>query len=87
MQPGLPWWDAEMAVADAYLDRGVTLLAKGGLSATKEVLLSEDVPRAIIDYFARSEVDRLGFATHGRVAIRRVMLGTVAEGLWRGAPL
>ena len=65
MQPGLPWWDTDIAAADAYLARAASYLTGEGLTVSKDVVLSEDVATAILDYSARTRADLIALATSG----------------------
>ena len=85
MQPGLPWWDEEIARADADLARSADRLGADGLSVARDVVLSEDVVGAILDYCAGNEADLLALATHGVGGIKRLLFGSVADELTRRA--
>jgi nucleotide-binding universal stress UspA family protein len=87
VQPGLPWWDADIAVADAYLSGLVDNLTKSGVAATKEVILNENVPGAILDYATRVRANLIAIATNGIGGIRRFVFGTVADEVTRNSPI
>jgi nucleotide-binding universal stress UspA family protein len=87
MQPGLPWWDKDIAVADACLARAERYLMSEGIKVTKDVVLSDDVATAIIDYAARTKADLIAIATTGRGGMSRFVLGSVADEVTRKAPL
>jgi nucleotide-binding universal stress UspA family protein len=83
MQPGLPWWDADIAAADAYLTRAASYLAEEGLAVTKDVVLSDDIATAILDYSARTRADIIALATRGSGGVSRFVFGTVADEVTR----
>jgi nucleotide-binding universal stress UspA family protein len=87
IQPGLPWWDAEIAAADAYLAGRVEFLATGGVTAAKDVTLNTDVPAAILDYAIRNRANCIAVATNGLGGIRRFVFGTVADEVTRKSPI
>jgi nucleotide-binding universal stress UspA family protein len=87
MQPGLPWWDIDIAVADACLARAESYLMGQGLKATKDVVLSDDVATAILDYSARTTADLIAIATSGSGGMSRFVLGTVADEVTRKAQI
>jgi nucleotide-binding universal stress UspA family protein len=83
MQPGLPWWDADIAGADSYLAGAATYLTEKGLTVSKDVVLSEDVATAILDYSLRTSADLIAIATRGSGGMSRLMLGTVSDEVTR----
>ena len=87
MQPGLPWWDTDMENAEAYLSWPVDYLLKRGISATKQVMLHDDVATAILDYAIRNKADVIGIATNGIGGLQRFVFGTVADELTRKSPM
>jgi len=87
MQPGLPWWDTDIENAEAYLSWPVDYLTRHRIPATKQVILHEDVPTAILDYAIRNKADVLGVATNGIGGLRRFVFGTVADEVTRKAPM
>jgi len=83
MQPGLPWWDTDIAIADDYLTCAARHLTEEGVSVSKEVVLSDDVATAILDYATRTRADLIAIATHGSGGLSRFMFGTVADEVTR----
>lgn len=57
----------------------------GGVQMRAVVLEAADVPRAIADFADREGAAYIAMATHGRRGIRRLLLGSVAEGVLRQA--
>lgn len=87
MQPGLPWWDADIAVADSCLARAASYLGERGVAVNKDVILSENVSTAILDYAARTKADLIAIATSGSGGMRRFIFGTVADEVTRKSPV
>jgi nucleotide-binding universal stress UspA family protein len=83
MQPGLPWWDTDIAAADAYLTRAASYLTEEGLVVSKDVVLSDDIATAILDYSARMRADIIALATSGTGGMSRFVFGTVADEVTR----
>jgi nucleotide-binding universal stress UspA family protein len=83
MQPGLPWWDTDIAVADSYLARAASYLTEEGLTVSKDVVLSENVAIAILDYSMRTRADLIAIATSGSGGMSRFVFGTVADEVTR----
>lgn len=57
----------------------------GDVSVTCEAIVAERVAQAIADYAAEHDMDAILISTHGRSGIRRLVLGSVAEGVLRHA--
>ncbi len=83
VQPGFPWWDADIAEADAYLSAHVNYLIRSGVAAAKDVTLNDDVPTAILDYAIRARANLIAIATNGIGGIRRFVFGTIADEITR----
>jgi nucleotide-binding universal stress UspA family protein len=79
MQPGLPWWDSDIAGADAYLARTASYLTEQGVAVSTDVVLSEDIAEAILAYAARTRADLIAIATRGTGGMSRFVFGTVAD--------
>jgi nucleotide-binding universal stress UspA family protein len=56
------------------------------LSAKPVVRVAPDVARAIVEYAKAAHVDVIVIGTHGRGAVSRFMMGSVAEKVVRTAP-
>ena len=87
VQPGLPWWDADIAAADAYLSGQAEFIAASGVTVTTDVTLNTDVPAAILDYAIRNKASCLAVATNGVGGLRRFVFGTGADELTRKSPI
>lgn len=83
MQPGLPWWDDDIAAADAYLTRAASYLTRQGITVSTEVLLSDDIATSILDYAARMRADIIALATSGNGGVSRFVVGSVADEITR----
>lgn len=86
IQPGLPWWDEDIAQAEAYLADKEAWLTGKGLTVTREIVLSDDVAAAIIDYTIRTRADLVAIATRGVGGMSRLVFGTVADEITRKSP-
>lgn len=87
MQPGLPWWDADIATADSYLARAASYLTEEGVAVSKDVILSDNVSTAILDYATRMRADLIAIATSGSGGMSRLVFGTVADEVTRKSPV
>lgn len=83
MQPGLPWWDSDIATAEAYLVGTASYLTERGVAVSTDVVLGEDIANAILDYAARTSADLIAIATRGVGGIGRFAFGTVADEVTR----
>jgi len=86
MQPGMPWWDAHLASADTYLAGQAAYLAKETVNVNKEVIISDNVPAAILDYASRIDANLIAVATKGIGGMSRFVFGTVADEVTRKSP-
>ncbi|HEX9129293.1 MAG TPA: universal stress protein [Gemmatimonadaceae bacterium] len=86
MQPGLPWWDADIATADAYLADAASYLTEQGLAVSKDVVLNDNIATAILDYSIRARADLIALATNGTGGMSRLVFGTVADEVTRKSP-
>jgi nucleotide-binding universal stress UspA family protein len=85
MQAGLPWWDSDIALADSYLSHAASYLTEEGVAVSKDVILSENVASAILDYATRMRADLIAIATSGSGGMTRFVFGTVADEVTRRA--
>jgi nucleotide-binding universal stress UspA family protein len=85
MQPGMPWWDADIGAAEAYLSHASEYLTDAGLTVSQNVVLSDNVPQAILDYSHRMRADLIALTTNGSGGIGRLLFGTVADEITRKA--
>ena len=71
--------------AQAYLDKVIQRLAGQGIQASGRALIGGNAAETILDAAHTGRATLLAIATHGRGGLRRVMLGSVADKLVRGA--
>ena len=75
----------EVVAAQRYLD--TCLASERGLSVLRRVIISDNVPAAILSTAEIMEADLIAIATHGRGAIARATVGSVADQLVRQSPI
>ena len=68
-----------------YLERPRADLAENGFTAAAEVVGNRSVARGILDYARKHDVDLIALATHGRGGVGRLLMGSVADKILRGA--
>ena len=78
VDPSLPWWDKDIAVARSYLFRIASRLRRNGLAVTTDIVIGENVASAIGDFASRERADLIAIATHGRGGLARMLRGSVA---------
>ena len=86
MQPGLPWWDADISEAYSYLAGVGENLGRDGIAFTTEVILGDNVATAILEYVGATNADLLAIATSGAGGFKRLVFGSVADELTRKSP-
>lgn len=69
--------------ARSYLERAAEKLRKDGLGVQTQILVEDRTATAILE--AGREFDLIAMATHGRHGIARMLIGSVADKLVRGA--
>ena len=79
VDPSLPWWDKDIAVAQAYLFRIAAKLRRNGVAVTTDIVIAENVASAIGDFASREKADLIAIATHGRGGLARMIRGSVAD--------
>jgi nucleotide-binding universal stress UspA family protein len=77
---------ALVAAAREQVDTQLTADDRRNLRATAEVDTSDSPADAIVDYAKTANIDLIVLGTHGRQAIGRFLLGSVAERVVRTAP-
>lgn len=70
-------------VAAEWRKRAAASAARLGAGARAVVIEAADVPRAIADFAHKEGASYVAMATHGRRGLRRLLLGSVAEGVLR----
>jgi nucleotide-binding universal stress UspA family protein len=76
-----------LAEAQRYLARVAERLRSAGRPTQTRALLTEQPAVAILDEARRQDVDLIALATHGRRGLARLLLGSVADKVLRGATL
>jgi nucleotide-binding universal stress UspA family protein len=81
VDPVMPWWDKDVATAQAYLFGIAGRLRRDGASVTSDIVIAENVPNAIRDFASREKADLIAIATHGRGGLARMLRGSVADAI------
>ena len=71
--------------ARSYLERVRTSLDDGSRQIDVDVVVGQQPARGILDYVAANNADLVSIATHGRSPVTRVLLGSTADKVIRGA--
>jgi nucleotide-binding universal stress UspA family protein len=71
--------------AETYLENVAAELRAIGFATTVRAIVHGQVARAILDYAQLADTDLIALATHGRGALARVALGSVADTVLREA--
>ena len=85
VDPKLPWWEKDVAAAQAYLHRRAVNLRRFGLSVTTDIVIGENVAEEITAFSSRVRADLIAIATHGRGGLSRILRGSVADAVTRSA--
>lgn len=78
-------YERDVADAGTYLERVADDLRARGATVTTHVERGAAVAPAVSDLVARERADAIAMATHARRGVARVLLGSVAEDVVRGA--
>ena len=81
--PALPWWEKDIASAEAYLLPIAARLRRQGLTVSSDIVIGEDVPQKIAEFARCEKADLIAVATHGRGGLSRLVHGSVADALIR----
>ena len=71
--------------ARAYLERVRTSLDDGSHQIDVDVVVHQQPARGILDYVGANSADLVSIATHGRSPVTRILLGSTADKVIRGA--
>ena len=75
----------DVSRAKRYLDSCLTPALDRSINVSRKVVISRDVPGAILAAADNTEADLIAIATHGRGAITRARVGSVADRVVREA--
>lgn len=87
VDPDLPWWDKDIAVAREYLFGVAGKLRRSGVAVTTDIIIGENIASAIGDYAGRERADLIAIATHGRGGLTRMVRGSVATAIMHSAKI
>jgi nucleotide-binding universal stress UspA family protein len=85
VDPNLPWWDKDIAIARQYLFGIAAKFRHNGLAVTTDIIIGESIASAIGDYAGRERADLIAIATHGRGGLTRMVRGSVATAVMHSA--
>lgn len=85
VDPDLPWWEKDIALAQTYLFRIAGTLRRNGVPVTTDIVINENVAGAIGDFASREKADLIAIATHGRGGLARILRGSVADAVMHSA--
>jgi nucleotide-binding universal stress UspA family protein len=77
--------EADRVQMEAYLEHTAHRLRSRGLRVETRTLVHHQPARAILEYAADQGVDLIAIATHGRGVAGRLLVGSVADKVLRGA--
>ena len=78
--------DAER-LAREYLERVADRLRAGGLTASWRLVRARNVPEQVLELARETGADCISLGTHGSTGIERLLIGSVADKVLRGARL
>jgi nucleotide-binding universal stress UspA family protein len=77
----------QRAEAERHLDVVAARCREQGVAAETVVVVGRHVASAILEHAIDQTTDLIAMTTHGRGGLRRLMLGSVADKVLRGAPV
>jgi nucleotide-binding universal stress UspA family protein len=80
------WFENEKAASERLLAAGRERATEAGVDAQTDTMVGRPT-RAINEYVEAHDVDHVVMGSHGRSGVSRVLLGSVAEGVVRRAPV
>lgn len=83
--PMMPWWEKDIASAEAYLFPVAAKLRRRGLTVSSDIVIGEDVPEKIAEFVRCEKADLIAIATHGRGGVSRLLHGSVTDALTKSA--
>ena len=82
-----PASDHDVTEAQSYLDALTQKLESTGIRAESHVLIDSNIPQSILNTAEARESDLIVIATHGRGAVARARIGSVADRVMREATI
>src|SRR6185295_11104395 len=79
------WLDRQVSHAEHYLFDVAERIRTHNIPTMTDIVISEDVSAAIVDFAERQRAEVIAIATHGRGGAARVLYGSVAEAVIRSA--
>jgi nucleotide-binding universal stress UspA family protein len=83
--PLLPWWEKDIASAEAYLFPLAAKLRRRGLAVSSDIVIGENIAEKIAEFARCEKADLIAIATHGRGGLSRLIHGSVADALTKAA--
>lgn len=80
------WFENEKAASERLLGEGRQRASEAGVDVRTDTVVGRPT-RAINEYVEEHAVDHVVMGSHGRSGVTRVLLGSVAEGVVRRAPV
>jgi nucleotide-binding universal stress UspA family protein len=80
------WFENEKAASERLLEEGRERASEAGVDVQTETVVGRPT-RAINEYVEEHDVEHVVMGSHGRSGVTRVLLGSVAEGVVRRAPV
>jgi nucleotide-binding universal stress UspA family protein len=81
----LPWWEKDIASAEAYLFPIAAKLRRQGFAVSSDIVIGENVAEKIAEFARCEKADLIAIATHGRGGISRLIYGSVTDELMQSA--
>lgn len=85
LDPLLPWWEKDIASAEAYLFPIAAKLRRQGFAVSSDIVIGENVAEKIAEFARCEKADLIAIATHGRGGLSRFIYGSVADELMQSA--
>ena len=85
LDPMLPWWEKDIASAQAYLFPMAAKLRRRGFTVSSDIVIGENVAEKIAEFSRCEKADLIAIATRGRGGLARMLQGSVADALTKSA--
>ena len=87
-EESIPQADHELVLEEReYLESIAEVLARIGVRVRPPAVLHGDLPDAVVEYVAANRIGGVVMSTHGRGALERMLVPSVAQGLRRRLPV